>query len=86
MLGLPHMPIPHSSLRPSSSLCALIRQGSESAPGWGREEGREHIARHIEAGWKLAFYSTNATATGTVRFHLVGPIFEVDGYTVAVVG
>jgi hypothetical protein len=43
-------------------------------PAGGREEVDEHMARHIEAGWKLAFYSTNATATGTVTpFHLAGP-------------
>jgi hypothetical protein len=36
-------------------------------PGRGREEVDEHMARHVEAGWKLAFYSTNATSTGTVH-------------------
>jgi hypothetical protein len=29
------------------------------------------MARHVEAGWKLAFYSTNATSTGTVH-HFIG--------------
>jgi hypothetical protein len=36
-------------------------------PGKGREEVDEHMARHVEAGWTLAFYSTNATATGTMH-------------------
>jgi hypothetical protein len=44
-----------------------IRQGSEPAARPGREEVDEHMARHVEAGWKLAFYSTNATSTGTVH-------------------
>jgi hypothetical protein len=46
---------------------ADIRQGGEPAAGRGREEVDEHMARHVEAGWTLAFYSTNATSTGTVH-------------------
>jgi hypothetical protein len=36
-------------------------------PGKGRNMVNEHIAEHIRAGWKMAFYSTNATVNGTVH-------------------
>jgi hypothetical protein len=62
------------------ALAALNLYTTGSEPAARREEVDEHMARHIEAGWKLAFYSTNATATGTVHhFIWQGRIFKVDG-------
>jgi hypothetical protein len=53
-------------------------------PGRGREEVDDHMAQHVEAGWKLAFYSTNATSTGHyTSFHLGGAGYLVDGNAAA---
>jgi hypothetical protein len=35
--------------------------------GRAAEDLDAHIVSHLTAGWEMAFYSTNATATGTVH-------------------
>jgi hypothetical protein len=73
-----HVQLRQRPRRSPRSTC--IRQAVNPPPAGGREEVDEHMARHIEAGWKLAFYSTNATATGTVHhFIWQGRILKVDG-------
>ena len=46
---------------PALATLNLYTTGSDPPPAGGREEVDEHMARHIEAGWKLALNSTNAT-------------------------
>ena len=44
-------------------------------PGRGREEVDEHMARHVEAGWTLAFYLDKP---GGIAFHPHRPLGYLD--------
>lgn len=46
---------------------AVYDRAVNPPPGKGRDMVNDHIASHIAAGWRMAFYSTNATATGTIH-------------------
>jgi hypothetical protein len=56
-----------AALQMMHSYTATYDRAENPPPGRSHDDLNTHIASHIAAGWTMAFYSTNATATGTVH-------------------